>query len=74
MYKRSKSEKSSEKEILMESTATWKIYRNKVLVSFLFLLQDILNHILGDIEIFVGQLSAVAAQSAKKKKKSKKCD
>lgn len=33
---------------------------------------DILNHLLGDIEIFVGQLSAVAAQSAKKKKKKKK--
>ncbi|TKS71767.1 Epidermal growth factor receptor kinase substrate 8-like protein 3 [Collichthys lucidus] len=33
---------------------------------------DILNHILGDIEIFIGQVSAVVAKNAKKKKKKKK--
>ncbi|KAM9408209.1 epidermal growth factor receptor kinase substrate 8-like protein 3 [Pholidichthys leucotaenia] len=30
---------------------------------------DILNHILGDIELFIGQVSAVEAKNAKKKKK-----
>ncbi|XP_035517490.1 epidermal growth factor receptor kinase substrate 8-like protein 3 [Morone saxatilis] len=33
---------------------------------------DILNHILGDIEIFMGQVAAVVAKNAKKKKKKKK--
>ncbi|XP_023269858.1 epidermal growth factor receptor kinase substrate 8-like protein 3 isoform X1 [Seriola lalandi dorsalis] len=33
---------------------------------------DILNHILTDIEIFMGQVAAVAAKNAKKKKKKKK--
>ncbi|XP_033994748.1 epidermal growth factor receptor kinase substrate 8-like protein 3 isoform X1 [Trematomus bernacchii] len=33
---------------------------------------DILNHILGDIEIFMGKVSAVVAKNAKKKKKKKK--
>ncbi|XP_020789789.1 epidermal growth factor receptor kinase substrate 8 [Boleophthalmus pectinirostris] len=33
---------------------------------------DILNHILGDIEIFMGKISAVLAKNGKKKKKKKK--
>ncbi|XP_072308345.1 epidermal growth factor receptor kinase substrate 8-like protein 3 [Eucyclogobius newberryi] len=33
---------------------------------------DILNHILGDIEIFMGKISAVLAKNEKKKKKKKK--
>lgn len=33
---------------------------------------DILNHILGDIEIFIGKISAVVAKNGKKKKKKKK--
>ncbi|XP_040014695.1 epidermal growth factor receptor kinase substrate 8-like protein 3 [Xiphias gladius] len=33
---------------------------------------DILNHILSDIEIFMGQVAAAAAKNAKKKKKRKK--
>ncbi|XP_044077080.1 epidermal growth factor receptor kinase substrate 8-like protein 3 isoform X2 [Siniperca chuatsi] len=33
---------------------------------------DILNHILSDIEIFMGQVAAVVAKNAKKKKKKKK--
>ncbi|XP_073323791.1 epidermal growth factor receptor kinase substrate 8-like protein 3 [Pagrus major] len=33
---------------------------------------DILNHILNDIEIFMGQIAAVEAKNAKKKKKKKK--
>ncbi|XP_008287657.1 epidermal growth factor receptor kinase substrate 8-like protein 3 [Stegastes partitus] len=33
---------------------------------------DILNHILGDIEIFMGQVAAAEAKNAKKKKKKKK--
>lgn len=35
-------------------------------------LQDIFNHIVGDIEIFVGQITAAQAKTAKKKKKKKK--
>uniref|UniRef100_A0A3Q4GTD5 EPS8 signaling adaptor L3a n=1 Tax=Neolamprologus brichardi TaxID=32507 RepID=A0A3Q4GTD5_NEOBR len=35
-------------------------------------LQDMLNHILSDIEIFMGQLAAAEAKNAKKKKKMKK--
>ncbi|XP_054473629.1 epidermal growth factor receptor kinase substrate 8-like protein 3 [Anoplopoma fimbria] len=33
---------------------------------------DILNHILNDIEVFMGKVSAVVAKNAKKKKKKKK--
>lgn len=33
---------------------------------------DILNHILGDVEIFVGKISAVLAKNGQKKKKKKK--
>ncbi|XP_033822505.1 epidermal growth factor receptor kinase substrate 8 isoform X2 [Periophthalmus magnuspinnatus] len=33
---------------------------------------DILNHILGDLEIFMGKISAVLAKNGKKKKKKKK--
>ncbi|CAL9704676.1 unnamed protein product [Knipowitschia caucasica] len=33
---------------------------------------DILNHIIGDIEIFMGKISAVLAKNEKKKKKKKK--
>lgn len=33
---------------------------------------DILNHILGDVEIFMGQISATLAKDGKKKKKKKK--
>uniref|UniRef100_A0A3B4ZRV6 EPS8-like 3a n=1 Tax=Stegastes partitus TaxID=144197 RepID=A0A3B4ZRV6_9TELE len=39
---------------------------------FPLILQDILNHILGDIEIFMGQVAAAEAKNAKKKKKKKK--
>lgn len=41
---------------------------------FLLLLssQDILNHILSDIEIFMGQIAAAVAKNAKKKKKKNK--
>lgn len=35
-------------------------------------LQDILNHILSDLEIFMGKVAAVVAKNAKKKKKKKK--
>lgn len=35
-------------------------------------LQDILNHILSDIEIFMGQIAAAVAKNAKKKKKKNK--
>uniref|UniRef100_A0A3Q3KA21 SH3 domain-containing protein n=1 Tax=Monopterus albus TaxID=43700 RepID=A0A3Q3KA21_MONAL len=35
-------------------------------------LQDILNHVLSDIEIFMGQIAAVVAKTAKKKMKKKK--
>lgn len=37
-----------------------------------FLLQDILNHILRDIEIFMGHISAVVAKNSKTKKKKLK--
>lgn len=33
---------------------------------------DILNHILGDVEIFMGKISAILAKNGKKKKKKKK--
>lgn len=33
---------------------------------------DILNHILGDLEIFMGKISAILAKNGKKKKKKKK--
>lgn len=36
------------------------------------LLQDILNHILGDVEIFMGKISAILAKNGKKKKRKKK--
>lgn len=34
-------------------------------------LQDILNHIFNDVEIFMGQIAAATAKNAKKKKKNK---
>lgn len=39
---------------------------------FCLSLQDILNHIVTDVEIFMGQVAAVAAKNTKKKKKKKK--
>lgn len=39
---------------------------------FFSFFQDLLNHTLGDIEIFAGQVAAVVAKNAKKKKKMKK--
>uniref|UniRef100_A0A8C2XFZ6 EPS8 signaling adaptor L3a n=1 Tax=Cyclopterus lumpus TaxID=8103 RepID=A0A8C2XFZ6_CYCLU len=41
-------------------------------VIFFLSLQDILNHLLSDIEIFMGKVAAVVAKNAKKKKKKKK--
>lgn len=35
---------------------------------------DILNHIIGDVEIFMGKISAILAKNGKKKKKKKKVD
>lgn len=35
---------------------------------------DILNHILGDVEIFMGKIAAIIAKNGKKKKKKKKVD
>lgn len=34
--------------------------------------QDILNHIITDVEIFMGKISAADAKNGKKKKKKKK--
>ena len=38
---------------------------------FFFFLQDILNHILNDLEIIMGKVGAALAQKASKKKKKK---
>uniref|UniRef100_A0A3P9N8J0 EPS8 signaling adaptor L3a n=1 Tax=Poecilia reticulata TaxID=8081 RepID=A0A3P9N8J0_POERE len=47
--------------------------RNAVNETFSFLsVQDILNHIVTDVEIFMGKISAAEAKSGKKKKKKKK--
>uniref|UniRef100_A0A3B5KTA6 Uncharacterized protein n=1 Tax=Xiphophorus couchianus TaxID=32473 RepID=A0A3B5KTA6_9TELE len=47
--------------------------RNVVNKTFSFLsVQDILNHIITDVEIFMGKISAADAKNAKKKKKKKK--
>lgn len=46
---------------------------NIALRTFSFLsIQDILNHIITDIEIFMGKVSAAEAKNGKKKKKKKK--
>ena len=45
-----------------------QVYDNNIFVS----LQDILNHILNDVEIFMGKIAALEAKSTKKNKKKKK--
>lgn len=44
----------------------------KSLFFFFFSLQDILNHIIGDIEIFMGKVGAIEAKNGKKQRKKKK--
>lgn len=49
------------------------IYRKRIVVNDFFLsLQDILNHVLSDIEIFMAKVTAIVAKNTKKKKKKKK--